>query len=126
MMAAADELLECQLCRPSDGTDCRPVDPSRRGVSASRLLANAPDVAYSVTKGIVASAAYSVLTPIPVWRILVLFSNRERSERAVQAQLSPSYCILKSVYSYGQTGSVDKHFHREDLATPEGVKSDWP
>ena len=35
-----------------------------------------------VSKGIAASAAHPVLTPIPVWRILVLFSNREGSEGA--------------------------------------------
>ena len=38
----------------------------------------------SAIKWEVALAAYSVLTPIPVWRILVLFSNREESERAVR------------------------------------------
>ena len=37
----------------------------------------------SVIRGEVALAAHSVLTPIPVWRILVLFSNREESEGAV-------------------------------------------
>ena len=62
----------------------------------------------SVIKGEVALAAYSVLTPIPVWHILVLFSNREESKRAVLAQLIHSYCILKSVYSYGKSaGSVE-------------------
>ena len=37
----------------------------------------------SVIKGPVALAEDSVLTPFPVWHILVLFSNREGSEGAV-------------------------------------------
>ena len=42
------------------------------------------DVTFeSVIKGPPALAEDSVLTPIPVWRILVLFSNREESEGAV-------------------------------------------
>ena len=51
MIAAVDELPECQLCRPSDGMACRPVDPSRPVVrrTVSRLLANALDVTYGVT-----------------------------------------------------------------------------
>ena len=61
----------------------------------------------SVIKGPPALAEDSVLTPIPVWRILVLFINREESERAVLAQLSHSDCILKSVYSYSQTEDAD-------------------
>ena len=50
-----------------------------------------------------ASAAYSVLTPIPVWRILSLFSSREESERAFAGSVESQQLYPKVVYSYGQT-----------------------
>ena len=38
MIAAVDELPECQLCRHSDGMACRPVDPSRPEVRPDFFL----------------------------------------------------------------------------------------
>ena len=67
-------------------------------------------------KGIVASAAYSVLTPIQVWRILVPFSSREESKRAIEGLVESHQLYPKVVYSYGQTGLSSLVSSCEDFA----------
>ena len=85
----------------------------KRGFEGDRCNDNFLSWRYfeSVIKGPPALAEDSGLTPIPVWRILVLFSSREGSERAVKAQWIPSYCILWFVYSYGQTLGLSPWSH---------------
>ena len=77
LLIIAHSFLECRSLKIQLGP--------KLGIEGDRCNDTFLSLRYfeSVIKGPPALAEDSVLTPIHVWRILVLFSSREESKRAV-------------------------------------------